>query len=330
MAGERFSNADRDQVQDLSACGSSGAGSGALDSGVPDFSGAPHQRGAPRERHQGRRGDAGRRGPSHAGRRGQRQRHRGGGGCLQPEVAGPYGNARAHASLWRERRDQRPAGQGDPSDSIGPVRVKVDCQRPPLKPRACSGKNACSRDFTMRILIADDHPVVRRGLKEILAAEHDMIVVGEAKSGLDLVKEIKRQYPGRPVLVLSMLPEEVHATQVFKAGGAGYITKESASEELTTAIRKVMNGGKYVSPGFAEKMVSELAPDAEKPLHETLSDREYRVMWLLASGKQINQIAAEMFLSPSTISTYRARILKKLKLTDNAALVRYAVKQQLI
>ncbi|TMG73255.1 MAG: response regulator transcription factor, partial [Betaproteobacteria bacterium] len=160
----------------------------------------------------------------------------------------------------------------------------------------------------MRILIADDHPVVRRGLKEILAAEHDMTVVGEAKnghdaleltrkiewdvaildysmpgrSGLDLVKEIKRQYPGRPVLVLSMLPEEVHATQVFKAGGAGYITKESASEELTTAIRKVVNGGKYVSPGFAEKMVSELAPDAEKPLHETLSDREYRVMWLLA------------------------------------------------
>ena len=208
----------------------------------------------------------------------------------------------------------------------------------------------------MRILIADDHPVVRRGLKEILAAEHDMTVVGEAKnghdvleltrklewdvaildysmpgrSGLDLVKEIKRQYPNRPILVLSMLPEEVHATQVFKADGAGYITKESASEELTTAIRKVVNGGKYVSPGFAEKMVSELAPDAEKPLHETLSDREYRVMWLLASGRQINQIATEMFLSPSTISTYRARILKKLKLTDNAALVRYAVKHQLI
>jgi len=208
----------------------------------------------------------------------------------------------------------------------------------------------------MRILIADDHAVVRRGLKEILASEHDMEVVGEARngdealelvrkvdwdvavldfsmpgrSGVELIKEIKRRHPGRPVLVLSMLPEEAHAAQVFKAGGSGYINKESAGEELTAAIRKVANGGKYVSANFAEKLATDLAPDAEKPLHESLSDREYRVMWLLASGKQINQIAAEMFLSPSTISTYRARILKKLKLTDNAALVRYAVKQQLI
>jgi two-component system invasion response regulator UvrY len=208
----------------------------------------------------------------------------------------------------------------------------------------------------MRILIADDHAVVRRGLKEILASESDMDVVGEAKngdealelvrkldwdvavldfsmpgrSGVELIKEIKRRHPGRPVLVLSMLPEEAHAAQVFKAGGSGYINKESAGEELTAAIRKVANGGKYVSANFAEKLATDLAPDAEKPLHESLSDREYRVMWLLASGKQINQIAAEMFLSPSTISTYRARILKKLKLTDNAALVRYAVKQQLV
>ncbi|HYS87349.1 MAG TPA: response regulator transcription factor [Bradyrhizobium sp.] len=208
----------------------------------------------------------------------------------------------------------------------------------------------------MRILIADDHAVVRRGLREILASEHDMDVVGEARngdealelvrkldwdvavldfsmpgrSGVELIKEIKRRHPGRPVLVLSMLPEEAHAAQVFKAGGSGYINKESAGEELTAAIRKVANGGKYVSANFAEKLATDLAPDAEKPLHESLSDREYRVMWLLASGKQINQIAEEMFLSPSTISTYRARILKKLKLTDNAALVRYAVKQQLI
>jgi len=208
----------------------------------------------------------------------------------------------------------------------------------------------------MRIIIADDHAVVRRGLKEILASEHDMDVVGEAKngdealelvrkldwdvavldfsmpgrSGVELIKEIKRRHPGRPVLVLSMLPEEAHAAQVFKAGGSGYINKESAGEELTAAIRKVANGGKYVSANFAEKLATDLAPDAEKPLHESLSDREYRVMWLLASGKQINQIASEMFLSPSTISTYRARILKKLKLTDNAGLVRYAVKQQLI
>ena len=223
-------------------------------------------------------------------------------------------------------------------------------------PRPDVAGNRFLGDYAMRILIADDHAVVRRGLKEILASEHDMDVVGEAKngdealelvrkldwdvavldfsmpgrSGVELIKEIKRRHPGRPVLVLSMLPEEAHAAQVFKAGGAGYINKESAGEELTAAIRKVANGGKYVSANFAEKLATDLAPGAEKPLHESLSDREYRVMWLLASGKQINQIAAEMFLSPSTISTYRARILKKLKLTDNAALVRYAVKQQLV
>jgi two-component system, NarL family, invasion response regulator UvrY len=208
----------------------------------------------------------------------------------------------------------------------------------------------------MRILIADDHPVVRSGLKQILAAEQDMIVVGEAKnanealelsralewdvaivdysmpgrSGVELLKEIKREFPKRPVLVLSMFPEELHATEVFRAGGAGYMNKESASDELTAAIRKVMNGGKYISPNLAEKLASDLALDNEKPLHETLSDREYRVMWMLASGQQIKQIAGEMFLSPSTISTYRTRIFKKLRLANNAQLVQYAVKFKLI
>ncbi len=208
----------------------------------------------------------------------------------------------------------------------------------------------------MKILIVDDHPVVRRGLKQILASETDMVVVGEAKnghealdlvrevewdvtvldysmpgrSGVELLKEIKRLHPNRPVLVLSMLPEEIHATQVFKSGGSGYLNKESACEELTAAIRKVMRGGKYVSPRLAEKLASELAPGGEKPLHETLSDREYRVMWLLTSGKQVNHIAKEMYLSPSTISTYRARILEKLGLSNNAELVLYAVKHRLV
>ena len=208
----------------------------------------------------------------------------------------------------------------------------------------------------MRILIADDHPVVRAGLKEILAAEHDMEVAGEATdgdtllglasqcewdvaivdysmpgcSGTDLVKALRQRYPDRPVLVLSMLPEDVHAGQVFKAGGAGYINKESATEELTGALRKVVGGGKYVSAAFAEKLASELATGGDRPAHDTLSDREYRVMWLLASGKQINEIAEEIFLSPSTISTYRARILKKLGLANNAELVRYAVSHRLI
>jgi DNA-binding NarL/FixJ family response regulator len=208
----------------------------------------------------------------------------------------------------------------------------------------------------MRILIADDHPVVRLGLKQILSAERDMIVVGEAKngqealemgrsldwdvavldysmpgrSGVELVKEIKRHHPARPVLVLSMHPEELHATQVFKAGGAGYLNKETAGDELTAAIRKVAKGGRYVSAALAEKLASELSPGSEKAPHETLSDREYRVMWLLASGKSINRIGQDMILSPSTISTYRTRILKKLGLSNNAQLVHYAITHKLI
>lgn len=207
----------------------------------------------------------------------------------------------------------------------------------------------------MNILIADDHPVVRQGLKQILALDSGVVVVGEARngkealelartlewdvaildysmpgrSGLELIKDIKREHPKRPVLVLSMHPEELHATRVLKAGGAGYINKESASAELMVAIRKVMGGGKYVSPALAERLAFELAPDKQKPLHETLSDREYRVMWLLASGKPINQIAKEMFLSPSTVSTYRARIFNKLQLTNNAQLVQYAIRHHL-
>jgi DNA-binding NarL/FixJ family response regulator len=205
------------------------------------------------------------------------------------------------------------------------------------------------------VLIADDHAVVRQGLKQILELDRTAEVVGEAKngnealqlarkvewdlaildysmpgrSGLDLIKDIKREYPKRPVLILSMHPEELHATRVLKAGGAGYINKESASEELLTAIRKVMNGGRYVSAALAERFAFELAPETQRPPHETLSDREYRVMWLLACGKPINQIAKEMFLSPNTVSTYRARILKKLQVLNNAQLVQYAIKHQL-
>jgi len=208
----------------------------------------------------------------------------------------------------------------------------------------------------MKVLIADDHPVVRHGLKQILAADPEVVVVGEAKnggevlelarklewdvaildysmpgrSGVELLSELKREFPQRPVLILSMHPEELHARRVLKAGGAGYMNKESAGEELVAAIRKVVGGGRYVSASLAEKLAVELAPDAQKLPHETLSDREYRVMWLLASGKPIKQIAKEMFLSPSTISTYRIRILRKLGLATNAALVHYAVKHQLI
>ena len=208
----------------------------------------------------------------------------------------------------------------------------------------------------MRILIADDHAVVRQGLKQILSSDPDVVVTGEAKngtetlelarkvewdvavldfsmpgpSGLDLLGEIRREFPERPVLFLSMHPEDVHATRVLKAGGSGYITKECASQELTSAIRKVAKGGKYISESLAEVLALEISPDSRKQLHEALSDREYRVMWLLASGKAINHIAKEMSLSPSTVSTYRSRIFKKLKLGTNAELVRYAINHRLV
>jgi DNA-binding NarL/FixJ family response regulator len=209
----------------------------------------------------------------------------------------------------------------------------------------------------MKILIADDHPVVRQGLRQILAAEPDMVVVGEAKNaietldlarkldwdvviidysmpgrgGLDLLKDLKLAYPQRPVLVLSMHPEDSTAVSVLRAGGAGYVSKECASEELTIAIRKAVSGKRYVSATLAERLALEIGGgDSKKLPHESLSDREYRVMWLIASGKSIKDIAEELMLSPNTISTYRARILKKLNLENNAALVRYAISHQLM
>ena len=208
----------------------------------------------------------------------------------------------------------------------------------------------------MRILIADDHPIVRHGLKQFLATDPELAVVGEAtngaeflelargtpwdvalidftmpgRSGLELLADLKREFPERPVLVLSIHSEQLHATSALKAGAAGYITKESAPQELAVAIRKVSQGGRYVSPQLGELLATELASGAQRSPHEMLSDREYRVMWMLASGKQINAIAREMTLSPSTVSTYRTRILKKLRVRNNAELVHYAVRHQLV
>lgn len=207
----------------------------------------------------------------------------------------------------------------------------------------------------MKILIADDHPIVRHGVKQVLAADPDLVVVGEAKSGdealqlarqldwdvaildfsmpgrsgFDLLGDMRREFPQRPVIILSIHSEQLHASRVLKAGGAGYLNKSSAPQELTKAVRKVAAGGKYVSASLAEMLAGELASDAG-PLYEQLSDREYRVMWLLASGRQINEIAKELLLRPSTVSTYRKRVFRKLRLSNNAELVQYAVRNQLV
>ncbi|MCK4556918.1 MAG: response regulator transcription factor [Candidatus Aminicenantes bacterium] len=208
----------------------------------------------------------------------------------------------------------------------------------------------------IKILIADDHPIVRKGLKEIIEETPGMKVVDEAsngqevlekvfkkdinvvlldismpgRSGLDILRDMKRQKPKLVVLVLSMHPEEQYAVQALKEGASGYLTKKSAPDELLTALRKVSSGGKYVSSSLAEKLAYALEKDGEKPPHETLSVREYEVMRMIASGKTVTEIARELFLSPKTISTYRARILEKMRMKNNAQLVRYAIKNRLV
>ena len=208
----------------------------------------------------------------------------------------------------------------------------------------------------LRVLIADDHPVVRQGLKMMLDADPELDVVAEARDGdeafdlahkvdwdvavfdysmpgrggVELLSDVKHDYPEKPVLILSIYPEDPHGLRALKAGAAGYISKETAGEELTAAVKKAASGGRYVSSTLAEKLASRLTPEQERPPHERLSDREYRVMWLLASGKTLHQIADEMHLSPSTVSTYRGRILKKLALSTNVDLVHYAMKHRLI
>ena len=208
----------------------------------------------------------------------------------------------------------------------------------------------------LKILIADDHPVVRRGLKQIIADTPDMAVVDEAtngwevlnkvrasdydvvlldiampgKDGLDVLTQLKYDKPRLPVLMLSMYPEEQFAVRALRAGASGYLTKESAPDELISAIRKVSAGGKYVSSALAEKLALDLQSGGEQPPHETLSDREYRVMCLIASGKTVTEIARELSLSVKTISTYRRRILDKMKMKNNAELTHYAMSRRLV
>jgi len=208
----------------------------------------------------------------------------------------------------------------------------------------------------LKILIADDHPVFRRGLKQIIAETTDMVVADEAtdgwevlskvragnydvvlldismpgKTGIDVLSELKNERPGLRILMLSMHPEEQYAVRALKAGASGYLTKESAPDELVAAIRKVSTGGKYVSSSLAEKLASVVQGNAERLPHEALSDREYQVMCMIASGKTSKEIAGELSLSIKTISTYRSRILEKMKKRNNAELTRYAINNRLV
>jgi len=207
----------------------------------------------------------------------------------------------------------------------------------------------------IRILIADDHPLFREGLRHIIAGCPDFTVAGEASNGqevlenvwnneydmvlldiampgtpgLEVLKRLKIEKPKLPVLVVSMYPEEQYAVRVIKAGASGYLTKESASEELITAIRRISGGRKYITASIAERLADDVEPTAEKPLHDTLSDRELEVFRMIAAGKTTTQIAEELFLSVKTISTYRSRILEKMKMKPNAELIHYAIKHNM-
>lgn len=208
----------------------------------------------------------------------------------------------------------------------------------------------------IRVLVADDHTVVRRGLLQILEEAPAMVVAGEASTGrqvlqavqkhdydvlvldiampdgggLEVLRQLQSLKPDLPVLILSMYSEKQYAVRALKAGAAGYLTKESAPDELIAAIRKVAQGRKYVTQSLAEKLAAELRGEPEKEPHETLSDREYQVMCLLATGKTITEIATELSLSVKTVSTYRARILDKLNLKSTAEIIRYALERGLV
>jgi two-component system, NarL family, invasion response regulator UvrY len=208
----------------------------------------------------------------------------------------------------------------------------------------------------IKVVVVDDHAVVREGLKRIITENVGMTVSGEAadgheamrviksepcdvvllditmpnKNGLDVLKELHAESPRLPVLVLSMHGEDQYAIRVLRAGAAGYLTKDSAPAKLVQAIRKVVRGGKYVSPTLAERLVFDLGTDSDKAPHEILSDREYQVLCMISSGKTVTQIAEELALSVKTISTYRVRILEKLKMKNNAEITRYAIKEGLV
>jgi DNA-binding NarL/FixJ family response regulator len=208
----------------------------------------------------------------------------------------------------------------------------------------------------IRLLVADDHAIVRQGLKQILTDTRDIVVADEAsngkealnqalnkdydlailditmpdRSGLDILEELKSRKPKLKVLILSMHPEEQYAVRALRAGASGYLTKESTPDELIAAIRRVALGHKYVSSSLAEKLALQLEPGAERPLHQALSDREYEIMLMIASGKRVSETADDLCLSEKTVSTYRSRVLRKMRMKNNAELIRYSLENRLL
>ena len=208
----------------------------------------------------------------------------------------------------------------------------------------------------MKVLIVDDHPIFREGLKQILLADPEVSAIDEAanaaevfslvrkhnydviildinmpgRNGLEILNDLRAEKPEIRVLVLSMYSEEQFAVQAIKAGASGYLTKNGAARELTVALRKIISGGMFISPAVAEQLASEVKGDREKALHESLSPREHQVMYLIACGKGNQEIANELSISPSAVSTHRIRILNKMNLKNNADIIRYALKQGLV
>lgn len=208
----------------------------------------------------------------------------------------------------------------------------------------------------IRVMIADDHAIVRQGLKQILSETNDISVAGEAetgfeaimiarqqafdvmlldislpdRNGIEVLKQIKKDQPNFTILMLSMHNESEFAIRAIKAGAAGYLSKQSAPMQLVTAIRQVAAGRKYITSALAQELANAITSDTEQPLHNTLSDREYQTLCLIAAGKSLSEISTNMCLSPKTVSVYRARLMEKLKLTNNSELVRYAIKHKLV
>jgi DNA-binding NarL/FixJ family response regulator len=208
----------------------------------------------------------------------------------------------------------------------------------------------------LRIIVADDHAIVRQGLRQILNAEGDFEVTGEAasypevmqlmrregcdvlildvampgKNGIETLKQLKQEWPKLPVLILSMYPEDQYAFRALKAGASGYLTKQAAAEQIVTAIRTISRGRRYITPELAEQLARTFDQDPDTPPHELLSDREFQTLRLIAAGRTLQQIGDALALSPKTVSVYRARVLAKLKLTTNAELTRYALERGLL